>query len=210
MSTKKHLTNRDRSQIEHLLRGKNSLKEIARVLGKSTSTISREIKKHSVPSNKSAVGRIRNRCVHRRNCLRFYLCEDKPNCKKQRCSTCHLCNSVCPDFVEELCPRLDLPPYVCNGCETEHVCTLRKRYYLHEAAQTGYKKLLKESRIGVSISEEELLRLDGFISPLIHNGQSIHHIVASNPDEFTCSEKTIYRYVNGCLLSARNMDMPRV
>lgn len=210
MSTKKHLTNRDRSQIEHLLRGKNSLKEIARVLGKSTSTISREIKKHSVPSNKSAVGRIRNRCVHRRNCLRFYLCEDKPNCKKQRCSTCHLCNSVCPDFVEELCPRLDLPPYVCNGCETEHVCTLRKRYYLHEAAQTGYKKLLKESRIGVNISEEELLRLDGFISPLIHNGQSIHHIVASNPDEFTCSEKTIYRYVNGCLLSARNMDMPRV
>lgn len=41
-------------------------------------------------------------------------------------------------------------------------------------------------------------------------GQSLHHIVVSNPDEFTCSEKTIYRYVNGCLLSARNIDMPRV
>jgi len=210
MSKSKHLTNKERSQIEHLLHGKDSLKEIARILGKSTSTISREIKKHAVPSNKSAVGRIRNRCVHRRNCTKFYLCEGKPNCKKQRCSTCHLCNSVCPDFVEELCQRLDRPPYVCNGCETEHVCTLRKRYYLHQSAQTTYKKLLKESRVGANISEEELLRLDGFISPLIKNGQSIHHIVISNPDEFTCSEKTIYRYVNGCLLSARNMDMPRV
>lgn len=41
-------------------------------------------------------------------------------------------------------------------------------------------------------------------------GQSLHHIFVSNPDEFTLSEKTIYRYVNGCLLSARNIDMPRV
>lgn len=60
------------------------------------------------------------------------------------------------------------------------------------------------------MSEEELLRLDRFISPLIQNGQSIHHIVSRNPDEFTCSEKSIYRYVNGSLLSARNIDMPRV
>lgn len=210
MSKNKHLTNEERSQIEHLLRGRNSLKEIARVLGKSTSTISREIKKHAVSSNKSAVGRIRNRCIYRRNCTKFYLCEDKPNCNKKRCSTCYLCNSVCPDFVEELCPRLDQPPYVCNGCETEHVCTLRKRYYLHRLAQKAYQEMLKESRVGANISEEELLSLDKFISPLIRNGQSIHHIVISNPDEFTCSEKTIYRYINGCLLSARNIDMPRV
>jgi IS30 family transposase len=210
MSKNKHLTNEERSQIEHLLRARTSIKGIALILGKSTSTISREIKKHAIVSNKSAVGRIPNRCIHRRSCKKFYLCEDKPNCKKQRCSTCYLCNSICPDFVEEHCQLLTHSPYVCNGCETEHLCTLRKRYYLHRPAQTAYKELLIESRVGVNISEEELLRLDRFLSPLIRNGQSIHHVFVNNPDEFTCSEKTLYRYVNGSLLSARNIDMPRI
>lgn len=210
MAANKHLTYEERSQIEHLLRGRTSIKEIAHILGKSTSTVSREIKKHAVSSDKSAVGRIRNRCVYRKKCTKFYLCEDKPNCKKQRCSACHLCNSVCPDFVEEHCSRLTPPPYVCNGCETERFCTLRKLYYLHRTAQKAYQEMLVDSRAGVNISEEELLSLDMFLSPLILKGQSIHHVFVSNPDQFTCSEKSLYRYVNGCLLSARNIDMPRV
>ena len=177
MAKNKHLTNEERSQIEHLLRGRKSIKEIACMLGKSTSTISREIKKRAVPSDKSAVGRIRNRCVHRKSCKKSYLCEDKPNCTKLRCSTCHLCNSVCPEFIEEHCSRLALPPYVCNGCETERLCVLRKKYYLHKPAQNAYEEMLVESRIGANISEEELLRLDEFISPLIQNSQSIHHII---------------------------------
>jgi IS30 family transposase len=41
-------------------------------------------------------------------------------------------------------------------------------------------------------------------------GQSIHHIVTNNMDEFNVSEKTLYRYVAGSMLSARNIDMPRV
>jgi IS30 family transposase len=205
-----HLTFEDRSRIEHLLRGRYSLNQIAQILEKSTSTISREIKNRAVSSNKSAKGRIPNRCLYRRNCKRFYLCEDKPQCNKKQCSTCRFCNSVCPDFVEELCQRLDKPPYVCNGCETEHICTLRKRYYLHGPAHKAYQEILVESRAGANISEEELLSLDRFFSPLIQKGQSIHHIVTNNPDEFTLSEKTIYRYINNCLLSARNIDMPRV
>lgn len=210
MSKNKHLSSEERSHIEHLLRGRKSIKEIARNLDKSPSTISREIKKHAVSSDKSAPGRIPNRCIHRRCCTKFHLCEDKPNCKKQRCSTCKLCNSVCPDFVEEHCQRLAAPPYVCNGCKFEHHCTLRKKYYLHRPAQVAYKERLTDSRAGVNICEEELLRLDKFISPLIQKGQSIHHIFISNPDEFTCSQKSIYRYVNGNLLSARNIDMPRI
>ena len=67
-----------------------------------------------------------------------------------------------------------------------------------------------ESRVGVNITEEELLALDELVSPLIRRGQSIHHIVASNPDSFNISEKSIYRYVDSGLLSARNIDMPRV
>jgi IS30 family transposase len=48
------------------------------------------------------------------------------------------------------------------------------------------------------------------VSPLIKRGQSVHHIVNNNPDQFEISEKSIYRYVAGGLLQARNIDMPRV
>ena len=210
MAKHKHLTNEERSQIEHMLRGRKSIREIGHALEKSTSTISREIKKRAVPSDKVAAGRIRNRCIHRRSCDRSYLCEDKPNCRRKRCSTCNSCNNVCADFVEEHCLRLASAPYVCNGCESEQACTLRKRFYLHRPAQNAYKTMLVESRVGVNITEEDLLHLDEFISPLLQNGQSVHHIFVSNPDEFTCCEKSIYRYVNGSLLAARNIDMPRV
>ena len=210
VATKKHLTSEDRSILEHMLRGGESIKAIAFKLDKSTSTISREIKKHSVSSNKSAPRRVRNRCIYRRNCKKFYLCEDKPDCKKNRCSTCRLCNSVCPDFVEEECPKLDSPPYVCNGCTSEHLCTLRKRYYLHRNAQKDYQETLKMSRSGFNVTEEEVKKLDEFISPLVIKGQSIHHIFVNNPNEFTCSQKSLYRYINACLFSARNIDLPRV
>jgi IS30 family transposase len=70
--------------------------------------------------------------------------------------------------------------------------------------------MLVESRIGANITEDELLTLDEFVSPLVIRGQSVHHIVAHNPDQFSVSEKSIYRYVAGGLLKARNIDMPRV
>jgi IS30 family transposase len=83
-------------------------------------------------------------------------------------------------------------------------------YYAHRPAHKGYRETLIESRTGVNISEEELRQLDSFLSPLIKKGQSIHHITVNNPDEFTVCEKTLYRYVSGGLLKARNIDMPRV
>jgi IS30 family transposase len=67
-----------------------------------------------------------------------------------------------------------------------------------------------ESRAGANIDENELIALDEAVSPLIKRGQSIHHIVTHNADEFSVCERTIYRYVDGGLLSSKNIDMPRV
>jgi len=87
---------------------------------------------------------------------------------------------------------------------------LRKNYYVHKKAHEAYRELLVESRTGANITEDELIELDNFVSPLLRRGQSVHHIAANNPDEFNVSEKTIYRYVSGNLLTAKNIDMPRV
>ena len=78
MSSKKHLTASDRLQIEYRLTAGMSLREIGKALGKSTTTISREIKKHAVESDKGAAGRIKNRCVHRFDCKKGNLCPHFP------------------------------------------------------------------------------------------------------------------------------------
>jgi len=209
MPKNKHLTDEERMQIEYWLKGGVSIRRIAEELGKSTSTISREIRLRAVVSDKAGYGRLANCCILRSQCIKYQLCADKPDCA-QKCSRCKLCNTVCPDFEEEFCLRLYVPPYVCNGCEDERKCSLRKRYYLNRKAQQAYREKLVESRTGANISEDELRALDEFVSPLLINGQSPHHIVANNPDSFNVSEKTIYRYVAGNLLTAHTMDMPRV
>ena len=209
MAKNKHLTDADRLEIEHGLRHRLSLKKIAAKIGKHHSTVAREICARSVASDKGAFGRVTNRCLSRRACGKRQLCEDKPDCVK-RCSACRLCNSLCPEFKEDVCAKLATAPYVCNGCEQESPCVLRKRYYLHNPAQTNYRDILVDSREGANITEEELLSLDGLVSPLVKGGQSVHHVLTNNPDRFSINEKTVYRYIAGGLLRAKNGDMPRV
>ncbi len=209
MAKNKHLTDNERLQIELYLKQRYPLKSIGEKLGKSTSTISREVRKRAQESDKTAAYYPANRCINRKECRRSLMCEDKPDCTK-RCSTCGRCKAICVDYEEEVCLKLYEPPYVCNGCLDERRCVLKKRYYLHKTAHEAYREMLVESRKGVNITQDELLELDEFVSPLLKRGQSIHHIFANNPDEFELSEKSVYRYVAGGLLKADNLDMPKV
>jgi len=209
MAKNKHLTNEERLLIERWLSEQIPLVQIAKRLDKSKSTISREIRSRSVSSDKGSSYRIRNRCVKRLECQKWYLCDNKINCTK-RCASCNLCNDLCSDFEELVCYKLYAPPYVCNGCSTEYQCALRKKFYINKKAHEAYREMLVEARVGANISEDELLALDELVSPLIAKGQSVHHILTNNADLFSISEKSIYRYIDGGLLSARNIDMPRV
>ena len=209
MPKNKHLTIAERDQIEQYLRYGLSIKKIAQKLDKSTSTISREIRSRAITSDKYPPYRTHNRCVKRNDCHIRNLCTDKPNCTRL-CSACSLCNELCDEFQEEPCLKLYEPPYVCNGCKEEYQCVLRKKYYLHNKAQDAYRENLIESRAGANITEDGLMALDELVSPLIMRGQSIHHIAANNADQLEVSEKSVYRYVAGGLLKARNIDMPRV
>jgi len=209
MAKNKHITDLERLDIEQAIKQGISFKMIAAKIGKHHSSVSREVLARRTPSDKGAFGRVTNRCVSRRSCKRLQLCMDKPDCLK-RCSACRLCNSICPDFSEEMCARLNAPPYVCNGCKDESTCVLRKQYYLHNQAHINYRDNLVESREGANITEGELLALDALVSPLVRRGQSIHHILVNNPDNFEVNEKTLYRYIAGGLLRAKNGDMPRI
>lgn len=204
----RHFTLDERITIEHSLKNSLSFKAISRELGRDCTSVSKEVKKHIKEKKTGAYGRAFNNCAHRFDCKNSYIC-DSPFCRNKFCRFCSKCHQVCPDYKEYLCPLLEKPPYVCNGCNDLKSCTLKKAFYSATVAQKDYELCRSESRSGISVDEEEISRLDQIISPLIKKGQSIHHICVNNRDSIMHSEKTIYNYVDYSLFSARNIDLPR-
>jgi len=206
---KPRLTEVDRLRIEEGLRNRMTVYAIAKELRRPARTIMREIRSRARASDKGAAYRVSNRCVHRMDCPKANLCAHCLYDGTRHCRFCRLCNSNCGDFVEDVCARLSQPPYVCNGCPQERKCVLRKRFYIHSAAQVDYRELLVEARRGANITEAEVLKFDATLYGLTAQGQSIHAVMASHADLFSVNEKTVYRYVNGGLLHTKRHDLPR-
>lgn len=200
------LTLSERKCIESGLNSSNSLRTIARQVDRPVSTVSREIRRNAQPDLSVPYGRMKNKCIHRKECSKTGVCNQ--DCHR-KCSTCHLCNTSCPDFCEEKCPVLAAPPYVCNGCAELKKCALSKIVYRASSADKSYRKRLVESRAGFNLTEQELQMTDKLCSPLLLQGQSIYHIAATHPNELICSERTLYRLIHACTLQARSIDMPR-
>lgn len=206
---KPRLTMADRLAIETGLKAGRTVYAIAKELSRPATTIRREIIARAVESDKGAPCRVTNRCALKMECRKRDVCAHCPYDERRSCRFCSRCNAHCPDFVEQRCARLDRPPFVCNGCPDERRCVLRKRYYLHARAQESYETLLSESRTGANVTEAELLAFDALLRDLTAKGQSVHAAMASNPDRFTVSEKTVYRYVGAGLLSTKRGELPR-
>ena len=212
----KHLTLDDRIEIQKALKEGKSFVQIGSLLNRDASTIAKEIKSHISIRETGTKSRPYNQCTHRKNCLhqadictectRGYYWLNRENW----CSLCDIgCNDKCKDYSQEECRKIRKPPYVCNGCSQLRSCTLRKKFYDAKEAQKTYEKLRSESRTGISLCEDEIKRVDDIISPLVKQGQSIHHICSNNADEIMLDERTIYNYIDYGLLSVGNLDLPR-
>ena len=206
---KPRLTAMERLAIETGLDAGKTPYAIAQELGRPPKTVMREIRGRAVESDKGAVGRVNNRCTHRYECTRRDICVACYQRRSMQCKFCRQCNSHCPDYIEDRCARLESSPFVCNGCKDRNKCTLRKRFYRNDIAMKNYREVLVESRSGVNVTEAELLKFDELLYRLTKNGQSVHAAVVNNPELFTVSEKTLYRYISGGLLSTKDGDLPR-
>ena len=206
---KPRLTAMERLAMETGLNAGKTPYAIAQELGRPPKTVMREIRGQAVESDKGAVGRVSNRCARRYECTRRDVCKACYQRRGMQCKFCRQCNSHCPDYIEDRCARLESSPFVCNGCKDRNRCTLRKRFYRNGPATENYREVLVESRRGANVTEAELLRFDALLHRLTKNGQSVHAVVVNNPELFTVSEKTLYRYIDGRLLSTKNGDLPR-
>ena len=205
-----YTTYEERMEIEMCLFNGLSFSETAKEVKKDRSTISREVRKHSVIEKTGYNATGYNACSHRESCTKVHVCSG--NCTRQSCKyckTCSSCNDNCPDFEEQICINRFKPPYVCNGCAERNRCTLEKTLYIAAKAQKQAEAEISDSRKGVLISEEELTRLNTLVTPLILQGQSVHQIYCNKADSLMCSERTLYSYIDQGFFDARNIDLPR-
>lgn len=206
----KHFTPADRAFIEAGLRDGKSIRAIAEALSHDRTTVSREVRKHSVVSRKGT-HYSPNQCARRATCAMHGLCKDRPGCGRV-CAKCRerVCNDLCPQFERIECPkRFARPGMVCNGCPDEGRCHLLKTFYVAKVAQEQYATTLSDARAGAEADEYELAYIDALVSPGILRGQSVHHIFESNKDKFTRDERTVSRYLHDGLLSAKRGHMKR-
>ena len=210
MNKNKHLIPEERNIIEQRLNEKKSFRSIACELGKDPTTIAKEVKNHIQFKKTGCYGRPFNDCLIRRDCATQHLCSNR-KCNRYCCfCKSHSCSSICPDYQQQICYRLTKPPYVCNGCDNRRSCTLEKRTYSAIRAQKEYEAVRTEARQGIQLTEDEALRLDALLSPLLMKGQSLHNICVNHVDEIMLNERTLYNYVANGLFTAKNIDMPRV
>ena len=206
----KFLTYEDRLEIQKGLKEQLSFGKIATIIDKDRTTISKEIRKYSFEQKTGYSSYPYNACRHRRTCTKKNICP--LGCSKQskyKCSLCTLCNTICEDYEEEICTMKIKPPYVCNGCNQLHKCSLKKMFYHAEEAHIRFQEHISDCRTGILCNELEIARINALITPLVRNGQSLHQIYESNKDVLMCSEKTLYNYVDACLFDVRNIDLPR-
>ena len=206
----KHLSLSERVMIERGLLLGSSFKVISRMIGRSPTTVSREIRNRRTFVLRNA--HKGNDCIHYHGCLRKNLCPDETvHTCFNRCKLCsdHNCRQYCKAYESPHCEELEKPPYVCNGCHYEKNCKKSHAYYSAHKAQAAYVKERSECRKGIHATPEELKRLDELISPLVRKGQSLNHILANHKEEIGLSEKTLYNYVSANVFKAKDIHLPK-
>ncbi len=199
-NTSKHFTFEERCKIEELLNKQVSIRTIAAKLGKSPSSVSREISR-----NGTKIRPGKNVCINNDMCSKRRVC-GKEECRRP-CSVCPRCAKFCEDYEERICEKLNKYK-CCNACNrrSSSWCKLRKFVYEAIEAQKKANTRAAESRIGFDLTGEQLEQLNEFISPLIKSGLSPYHI-KQTLGGIAPSESTIRRLIDAGELDAKNIDL---
>jgi len=200
------LTLSDRIIIEQGLNNGFSFTLIATSIGKDGSTISKEVRKHRTIKPHTWKAR-RPNCIHLKTCQLQHLCKDI-TCFKY-CRDCGKCYNLCAQYALHECLKLNKAPYVCNHCKYLNFCPKNRWIYIAKYADDSYHELLISSREGINQSPVRMQELDLLISPLLRKGQSLSHIYAYHEKELGCSRRTLYKYIDKQIFTARNGDLPR-
>ena len=197
----------DRLAIETWICHKDTLKKIAKLLGRHPSTIAHEIKENRtfIPGN-YFLGKdckfVRQHVVH-------HICGDM-ECE-QNCCRCRRfdCQKHCGKYVSRACHKFDRAPYVCNNCPEKKLCVKDKYIYSAKHADAAVSRRRSESRKGVRITDVQKAEMDELITKLVKKGQPLTHIYAEHEAEMPVCLRTLYNYIDEGELTIRNIDLRR-
>lgn len=196
---KNRLSLDERIIIEGMLNHNDSISDIAFRLNRSKSTISREIKNHTIFVKKE-----------KNDCEQIYLCRNKHRCGDMRCNrpckSCLVCIKGCEDYTPHICEYKLSPPHLCNPCRQKNACKREKRLYSASQAHEEYTHILSENRKGFSLSDYELENISKIVTPLLRQGLSPYHICQTHP-EIGISESTLRRIIASSVIEGRNIDL---
>lgn len=203
----KHMDVHDRLRIQHGIEEGESFASIARDIGVSTSTVSREVKqnrKRSVPKGKRW-----NLCSRKRDCERSGVCGAP--CSLARCRACARvrCWEVCPDFEELACERIERAPFVCDDCRRRFNCGYRQADYFAVDAQLSYEMRLVSSREGIKLRPEQLESVVATVRRCLRRGWSIEAIWSVYGASMPICERTMYSYIERGAMGLANIDLPK-
>ena len=201
------ITLSDRYAIEAGIYRRQSLKEIAEVIGKSPRYVSEEIRQNrSLVKGFHPLGKD---CRNATGCNHKHLCGNA-ECNRL-CRTCVQvnCQSLCSQYNNQPCSVLSKPPYVCNVCSNRRKCKADRAYYIAAQADAAAKKRYSDSRSKPQVRGQKLQELDSLVSPLIQKGQPLTHIYAEHGNDLPVSQRTLYNYIDQGLLDIKNIDLRR-
>ena len=188
------LTLAERIIIECGIYQKLKLSEIARKIGKSPESVSREIRANrTIAPGEHHFGKD---CRFAGECKTKGLCR-KEGCSK-RCVNCreYDCRELCTRYNNSPCVVLSKPPYVCNVCVRKRKCKADRAYYIAQQADALARRRYSNSRSKIQTRGEELERLDELVSPLILKGQPLTHIWSEHGEELGILE-ILFRIKSG-------------
>lgn len=183
-----HLTLDDRKFIQRGLEEHMSKAQIARELGKSPSTISKEIRLHRKLKARPAFAQGPG-----------YYCESRGHYKE-----CQKCIRKCEHFRERTCRARDRTG-VCNKCPKLAHCFMDRYFYRATQAHEDYLHTLRDSREGVNMTTSRMIAMAEIIGPLLKRGQSVYQIIENHPELGICV-KTLYNYIESGIFKDYGID----
>lgn len=176
-----------------------SLNDIANMLEKDPTTLSKEIKYRRTPIN--------DRTPNYKS-ITYYcrICEYHGHCELQ--GKFKSKDAKCENFKMFICKNLIKFPWVCNGCHKKGFCDSPKSYYNPIPAHDSYRYTLVDSREGIYMTTKEFENINRIISNGLKKKQSIEHIIHSN--DLPICTKTAYTYLHKGYFDADLLDTHRM
>lgn len=210
----KQLTLEQREVIERELRNGAGANAIARAIGASGSTVTREVQRNRTVRQKKRMrgANLAVRCARYAGCQASGKACASCSTRLTTCKSCRTRNCIdhCPDFELKMCPATESWPYVCpDGCPKRARCSYPKCGYSARDADDAARERASECRSGISVTGEQLAAMDALVAPLVRKGQSFEAVWATHSEELPVCVRTAYRYQEQGILSTSNIDLPR-